>query len=528
MILHRKWLVVSFFLAVSGSTTVITYRLPNVYTSQTMILVDPQKVPESYVRSTVTGDVRNRLSTLSQQILSETRLQRIIDDLNLYSEERKHFAREEVILKMRSDISVSLVGELGGGQDLQAFKVSYSGRDPLLVAQVTNKLAALFIEENLKAREQQATGTTEFLENQLEETRKTLEAQEAKLRDFKLKHIGEMPEQQNATLQILGQLQSQLQLEDEALSRAEQQRSMLRTMAAQAVPVVDLDESDAKPRENRSDAKVLKAPPKKPEPNAKARLVAMLARGLTDKHPDVRKARMEVAEEEARAAAEPAELEPKTDADSNRADAASSAARPAKIAPPPIKTSNPVLESQLSALEQEIDKHNAEQQRLKKLVASYQSKLDAVPVREQEMTELVRDYEISKAHYSQLLEKQLSAETATQLEIRQKGERFSVLDPAQPAQKPSGPKRALIDLAGSFAGLLLGLVLALSTEFLGPTITAREQITDGLNIPVLEVIPVIRTAVDDARRRWVIRGAVSGFVLTILAGGAFLFYYYRA
>ena len=213
LLVHRKWLVLGVFLAVSAATILVAKRLPDIYTSETVILVDPQKVPEAYVKSTVTGDVRNRLGTLSQQILSATRLQRIIDSLNLYPEEKKKSAREDLIDRMRKDISVSVVSDFGGSQDLQAFRISYSGENSRLVAQVTNELASLFIEENLKAREQQATGTTEFLQNQLQETRQTLEAQEAKLKDFKLKHIGEMPEQQTADLQILGQLQSQLQLE---------------------------------------------------------------------------------------------------------------------------------------------------------------------------------------------------------------------------------------------------------------------------------------------------------------------------
>ncbi len=541
LIIHRKWLVLAVFVVVSAITMTVAYYLPNVYTSQTVILVDPQKVPESYVRSTVTGDVRNRLSTLSQQILSETRLQKIIDDLHLYPEERNKKAREEIVAKMRSDISVTLVGELGGGQDLQAFRVTYSGKDPRLVAQVTNDLASLFIEENLKAREQQATGTTEFLQNQLQETRKTLEQQEAKLRDFKLKHIGEMPEQQASTLQILGQLQSQLQLESEALNRAEQQRSLLQTMATQSVPVVDLDEADTKPASTReaADSKLPKAPAKNANagPSAKLRLAALLARGLTDKHPDVRKARLDVAEEETKAAArEGAEAGQAQDSGAAKisdAAAAGPSSPPdtsvARKVPPPVNTPNPVLESQLRSIDDEIQKHVAEQQRLKKLLANYQAKLEAVPIREQEITDLVRDYEISKGHYSQLLDKQLSAETATQLEIRQKGERFSVLDPAQPSEKPSRPKRMLINLAGSFGGLIFGVLLALSSELLGLTITGPEQITEDLNIPVLEAIPIIRTAADGARRRGMImRAAVSAVVATLLASCAFILYHYRS
>ena len=216
--------------------------MPDSYRSETVILVDPQKVPDTYVRSTVTGDIRGRLSTLSQQILSATRLQKIIDSLNLYPQERKGMAREDIIARMRGDIGVTVLSDFGGGQDLQAFRITYSGHEPRLVAQVTNELASLFIEENLKAREQQATGTSEFLQNQLQETRKRLDDQEAKLKDFKLRHIGEMPEHEAADLQILGQLQSQLQIESEALSRAEQQKSYLQSMMASgSAPVVDLD-----------------------------------------------------------------------------------------------------------------------------------------------------------------------------------------------------------------------------------------------------------------------------------------------
>src|SRR5262249_49922024 len=158
--------IIATFLICTVVTVVVVAQLPDIYMSETLILVDPQKVPDSYVRATVTGDVRNRLNTLEQQILSATRLQKIIDSLKLYTEERKKLAREEILAQMRKDISISLVGDVGRGEStLQAFKISYSGRDPRLVARVVSELASLFIEENLKAREQQATGTTEFLES---------------------------------------------------------------------------------------------------------------------------------------------------------------------------------------------------------------------------------------------------------------------------------------------------------------------------------------------------------------------------
>jgi succinoglycan biosynthesis transport protein ExoP len=523
LILHRKWLVLGVFSLVSITTFVIASRMQDIYISETVIMVDPQKVPDSYVRSTVTGDVRNRLGTLSQQILSATRLQKIIETLNLYPEERKAQAREDVITRMRRDISVQVVSDFGGGQDLQAFRIGYSGTQPGLVAQVTNELASLFIEENLKAREQQATSTNEFLQNQLQETRKVLEQQEAKLKVFKLKHIGEMPEQQTASLQILGQVQSQLQLESEALNRAEQQKSYLQSMLASqsTATVVDLDEYEPKP------PKPAEAQAGKPGiGGAKARLQALLSRYSED-HPDVKRLRRQIEDEQIKLRDEGKDVKEMAVVAPSDAEPAAPAA-PVRRPPPPRPSNyvNPVLQSQLKTVDAEIAKHKEEQQRLSKLASTYQTKLEAIPVREQEITELVRDYEISKGHYKQLLEKQMSAETATQLEIRQKGERFSVLDPAQPAERPSRPNRRLINAAGSFLGFGLGLLLALVTEFLGMSITAPEQITAATNLPVLGVIPVIRTAMDRmVRRRRLIFGAVSAAALMLCVCGALLYHY---
>lgn len=523
LILYRKWLVLGTFVLVSAATFVTTYRMPDIYVSETLILVDPQKVPESYVKSTVTGDVRNRLGTLSQQILSASRLQNVIDALNLYPVERQTMAREDVILKMRADISVNVVSDFGGSQDLQAFRIRYSGREPRLVAQVANNLATQFIDENLKAREAQATGTTDFLQNQLQEARKTLEAQELKLRDFRLKHIGEMPEQQAADLQILGQLQSQMQLEGEALARADQQRSLAQAMMTQTAPVVEMDEPETAVPKAAADTKA-PAPRLSRLATLRAQLAAVEGH-YTEQHPAIRKLRGEIATEEAREAqTKPAEVKAETQE--------TAPVQPAEVRPPSPRRrasySNPVLESQIKTIDEEIAKHKQEQARLLKLIAGYQRKLENIPVNEQVIATLVRDYDISKAHYQQLLNNQLSAETATQLEVRQKGEKFKILDAAQPAERPSRPDRKLLNAGGSLAGLALGLLLALVTEFLGVSITSPEQIAEATNIPVLEVIPVIETQLDCRlrKRRQILATAVAALV-TLIASGAVLVYRLR-
>ena len=537
LIVHRRLLILSTCLIVTAITAVVVSRLPNIYTSETLILVDPQKVPDSYVRATVTGDVRNRLSTLEQQILSATRLQKIIDTLKLYPEERKKMTREEIIGVMRKDIKITLVSDFSRQQDtLQAFKISFSGKEPRLVARVVGELAALFIDENLKAREQQATGTKEFLDSQLQDTRKALEAQETKLRDFRLRHLGEMPEQQVANLQILGQLQSQLHLVGEAMARAEQQRNMTQALMSQSAPVLDFDDGEVKgpggPESKvAGGAKTSQAPIISKKQKLAAELNEKLNRKYTENHPDIKRLRRLIAQEEAN---EPkptevkAEVKPPAEPPKEVAAVPTESVAARQSVPLPPASRNPVLVTQLKTLDAEIAKQREEQKRLSKQLGVYQAKLEAIPIREQEVTELVRDYEISKAHYSQLLGKQLSAETATQLEIRQKGEKFSILDPAQPAEKPSKPNRKLLDAAGVLAGLVLGVVLALATEVLGMSITVPEQLTEISGFPVLEVIPIIETQIDRRRRKKrLVWATVSGALMTVLAGCAVLFNHYQ-
>jgi polysaccharide chain length determinant protein (PEP-CTERM system associated) len=431
---------------------------------------------------------------------------------------------------MQKDVSVSIVSNYGGSQDLEAFRIGFRGRDARVVAQVANDLATQFIDENLKAREQQSTGTTEFLQNQLQETKKILESQEAKLKDFKLKHIGEMPEQQAANLQILGQLQSQLQLESDALARAEQQRNTIQLFTPQSAPVVEIDEPELK----SSSIGEAPKPSQKVSPliSLRARLTTLQQR-YGDQHPDIRKVKQQISDEETKEAAlkaASAEVAAATAPSEPKAEGPKPDTVPAKRPPPSqANYSNPVLQSQLKAIADEIAKHQAEQRRLNKQIAVYQTKLEAIPVLEQEITSLVRDYEISKAHYSQLLDKGLSAETATQLEIRQKGEKFSVLDPAQPAERPSSPNRGVINAAGSVVGLGLGLLMTLVTDFLGVSITSAKQITETFGFPVLEVIPVIETFTDRrTRKKRLVWGAVSCLAVTLLASCAFLIYRYRA
>jgi uncharacterized protein involved in exopolysaccharide biosynthesis len=232
---RHKWLAIVVFITVLTAVLSVVVFLPNVYQSTATILIERQKVPEAFVQTTVTSGIDMRLQAITQQILSRSRLEGLIDRFGLYADVRQRVPLEALIERMRQDIRLEQKGGEGGGQQRTtvAFSISYSGKDPQLVAQVTNALASFYIEENLKVREQQAAGTTEFLRVQLEDMKQKLETQERLLSQFKEKYIGELPEQLPANLAVLERLHTQLRLNSEKQARAHEQRATLTRQLAE-------------------------------------------------------------------------------------------------------------------------------------------------------------------------------------------------------------------------------------------------------------------------------------------------------
>ena len=228
---RRWWLALPAFLIFALVWTV-AWMLPAVYRSETLILVEQQKVPEQYVVSNVAADLQERLQSMTQQIVSRTRLLHIVDQLNLYPKQRGHLSTDELVEMMRKDIQIELV-QSPSKRELTAFKIAYLAANPTVAQQVTNQLSSLFIEENLKVRQQQAENTTDFLDSQLNDARQGLSAQEQRVKDFKIQHLGELPTQVESNVQILSGLQMRVQQETEALAHAKQQSVYLESLLSQ-------------------------------------------------------------------------------------------------------------------------------------------------------------------------------------------------------------------------------------------------------------------------------------------------------
>ncbi len=503
---RRWWLAVPAF-GIWLAVWALAWFLPAVYRSETVILVEQQKVPEQYVVSNVSADLQDRLQNMTQQILSRTRLLGIMEQFNLYPKLRLHRTGDEMVEQMRKDIQVELVQAPNRSGNLTAFKVAYMSNDPLLAQKVTSQLTSLFINENLKTRQEQSAQTTQFLAQQLEEAGRGLAEQEAKVKEFKSQYLGQLPEQVQSNVQILAGLQAQLQQEADLLGKAKQQSVYLETLRTQwssletslgtgssANTPAALDQELARLRAQLTD----------------------LSSHYTDRHPDVRKVKDQIAKTE--------RLKTQMEAQVAAAPTSSEVAhRPSNAADVQALSSRMEMESQIKGNKVEIENRQRAVQDLQKRIGDYQARLNMTPVREQQMATLTRDYEQSRKNYEQLLAKRDQSGMATDLEKQQQGEQFRVLDPPNLPQKPYSPNRLKLDLVGLIAGLIVGAAVLAGAEMVDDRIHSKEELAAIVSAPVLSEIPPLTTAREQAqqmRQAWLQVGLLSVLVVLVAAGFA--------
>jgi protein tyrosine kinase modulator len=498
---HLYFLIPLFlgWAAVWGASWVLHPR----YQSITLILVEQPTMPKDYVTPNVTADLQQRLQSITQQILSRTRLLRIIDQIGLYSTPPAHLSPDDKVERMRKDIAIDLVR--GQGDQITAFNVSYISGDPLLAQRVTGELTNLFINENLEVRQQQSEDTTKFLETHLEEARNQLAEQENRIRQFKSQHVGEMPEQLSSNLQILSGLQSQVQNEQDSLNAAKQQRVYLQTLANQSRVLGS----------SHGDSVAVGLPALEQELEKLRGQLADLSSHYTDRHPDVRKLKEQIAKTEkvrdqilASGNLKKAEDETSSTKDTDQQTDATLDPASAQLRINSIEITN--REHSIAALKAKIE--------------DYQARLNQEPIREQQLADLTRGYDQSKANYDDLLKKKNESAMATSMEIAQRGERFTVVDPPSLPQKPSFPNRLKFCGIGLAVGLALGGLVVGLLEMKDDRIYEEKKLKELLPVAILAEIPVIANEADQRKERvWMWLGWATAAVVfaTILAGSAF-------
>lgn len=438
--LRRPWLVVVPWVAILLLSIVALFVLPKRYRSSTLILVESEKVPESFVKKMASEDISRRLESVWAEVLSRTRLERVQEDTDPYPEID---TKTRAVERMRSATSVYLRGS-------DSFSIEFVHTNPQKAQEVTDRLATLFIEETIKSREQQVEGAVDFLVTQVNDARQELEKKDEALRLYKEAHMGRLPEQLQTNLATMGMLQQELRSVEEGLFFAREKRDALARGGG---------------RESMGGRRGgVPAAPDELE-DLRGQLASLRGR-YTDEHPDMRSLRSRIERLEERLAAS-------SDADTTAG----------------VEPSVLVAREQLETASLEVKRLEDRRADLERRLSAIRMRVEETPRTEQELANLKRDYDKLNENYIALLSKQLEAEMAGRLERRWKGERFRVLDPADLPERPYFPKPLIIIGLGVIAGLVSGLGISLVAEFVDPTIKDARDLETMLTHPVLARIP---------------------------------------
>jgi polysaccharide chain length determinant protein (PEP-CTERM system associated) len=465
------WFIVPLLLGLIGAVAALQ-MLPRTYRASTQVLVEPQKVPADYVKPTVTSSIEERLRSIEPQIKNSTNMERIIREMNLYPELRREWSMERVINKVRNDLTVRV--------QANTFYIYFIGREPVTVAKTANRVAELFIQSNLALRENQAAGTSTFLETELAATKQRLELQEARIAAFKRTYMGELPEQRDTNLRSIEQLQTKLEINMDAMDKAETRRILLQGKAAELRYPPELRSPGGTGSGSRGPA--APAPPTRLE-LLQTELAGLLGR-YTERHPDVIRVKEEIARlEELERQRPPAPPVPEEEVEISAAD---------PLPLPRTPRMDPVLRAELDAVDREIRGLRAERDRILADIGGVQARLVNVPRVEQELLSLTRDYDNIKGSYESLLDKRLNARLYENLEKSQQAERFTILERAAPPTAPHGPKKLLVLAVGLVAGCLAGLGATVLRDQTDPTYTDAESLQQAFpGVPLLAIIPVL-------------------------------------
>ncbi len=457
--LIRKWYWVSMpliFFALMGIWFYVVIQ--RTYEATTLILVQPQEIPQNYVQATVSSGVEEQVRTLSQEVLSRSNLESIIKEMNLYSKERgSGIPLDILVASLRKKITITT--NVGQPRQVGSFSISYIGRKPKEVADVTNRLASFFIDSNLKLRARQATETTAFLQKQLEELKLLLSQQETKVQEYRNQHIGELPDQLQSNISTITSLQTRLESLQSSLTEAMNRKLTIQSQLSRAEAGTPGTSSQRGQRladlRNQLDEMKTK---------------------YTPDYPEIKRLENQIAE-----------LEKKPEKPSSgRMD-------------PQVAD----LRNQLNNANFEVDSLRRDSERLKAQIEQYQNRVEETPKREQDLAGITRDYNITQQNYQRLLDRLYEAKRAEDMEKRQQGEQFRIVDYAEIPQTPVSPNPIKIAAIFLALGLGTGAGIIVMLEMLDSTVKGVKQLEKWAgNIPCITAIPLAMTETDKVRQRF--------------------------
>jgi polysaccharide chain length determinant protein (PEP-CTERM system associated) len=474
-ILRRRWLIVVGLAAVGcGVGFAIAHFLPKRYTSQTLVLVQQPTVPDEYVKPVVSEGTSERLATMQQEILSRTRLEPIIQQFGLFHEDVSRVAMEDLVARLRGAITVTAVEPMAQtrAQGLPGFTVSVAFPDPRLAQQICSTITSMFMEENLQLRQRQAEQTTQFLSKQLDDAKAKLDEQDAKLANFERHYLGSLPDDEQRNINVLQGLNTELDATTQAIGHAQQDKTFAESALNQQLAQWQSSQDGRNPETDEEKLTSLQN-----------QLESMKSR-YTDDHPDVLRLKHDIEVLQQKIA------QANTETESASKDKQKDRAKRPPVEPPEIQ----LLRAQVRQSDQTIKERTAEQAEIRRRISLYESRVESTPEVELQYKQLTRDYQTALGFYNDLLKKRDQSAMATDLERRQEGEQFQVLDPANLPDSPSFPKKLNFGMGGLVAGLALGCAITVLLEMRDTSLRTERDIEVLLHVPVLATVPQLKSS----------------------------------
>lgn len=466
--LRRRWVLITVLTIVGGPIAYgVSKFLPSRFTSKTLVLIEQPTVPKDFIRPVVTEDISQRLASMQQQILSRSRLEPIIQQYGVYAADAKKVPMEDLVARLQKAIDITPIRPMEDtSSQLPGFNVTVTLDNARNAQNVCSAITSMFIEESSRLREQHSENTTEFLAQELADAKTKLDEQDSKLAVFKSKYMGSLPDDDKTNLNILMGLTSQLDADTQALSRAQQDKSFAESELNQALDAWQAAQTGHNPQTLEQQLTALQTQ------------LAEMQTKYTDSYPDVVRAKNDIE-------ALKKKIADQEQTATNNPGAATSA-KPG-LEPDGIQR----LRAQIHIFDQQIAEKTRGQEEIKQEIKLYQSRVQSTPAVEQEYKELTRGYDTALESYKELQRNRDQAAMATELERRQQGEQFSVLDPANLPDRPSFPNRPLFALGGFGGGMALGLGLAFLLEMQDTSIRSERDVESALHLPVIGMLPAI-------------------------------------
>lgn len=473
----------------------VSYVFSPRYTSQATVLVEGQKVPDNYVTPVITSNFTQRVQMLGQEVLAPSRLRPLVASLALVKPEEESKLISDIQANMQLEPVITSMTEAAGGSGISAkkrkpsptdeavpgFTVNFTDKNPVRAQRICNALTSAIIDENLRSRAEVASSTTEFLGRQLEDAKRALDDQDAKLAAFKKQYLGQLPTDVDNNMRMLMSLNSQLDATTQTLSRAQQDKAYTESMLAQQAAAWKSSQSSTNPQTLETQLNQLQA-----------NLLQLQAR-YTGDHPDVIKTKADIAEIQKKLKEVNAAAAASSASDSDKASAAE---------PPEIRQ----LRLQIHQYQGVIDQATVDQKRLQNQINVYQSRTAMSPGIEEQYKLLTRDNDNAQAFYKDLLAKRSSAGLGLNMENQQQGEQMNIVATAGLPESPSFPNRPIFAAGGLGAGLALGFLIAILLEFSDKSIRTEKDAAASMDLPLLISVPWLgededNTAVNGNGRR---------------------------